>query len=251
MKIAVVTGGRRGIGFAVARALGLEGYFVLLSAVSAEAGEALAALRGENIACEYRACDISLAEDRDALFAYIKSKYGRLDILVNNAGITHREDILETSEENFRRVTETNLLGTFFMCQQAAKLMIETRGGPEEYAPRIVNITSISAYTSSVTRGAYCVSKAGLSMVTRLFADRLAAYGIPVFEIRPGFIQTDMTKPVQVKYEKMIAEGLTPIPRMGTPADVAACVLAACGGLLDFATGQVLDADGGFHIRRV
>jgi len=246
-KIAVVTGARRGIGFAIARALGLEGYITLLCAASEEAGGALRQLRSENIACDYIKCDISCADDRDKLFSFIGSEYGRLDALVNNAGVAplERVDLLQTSEESFIRVLDVNLKGTFFMCQQAANLMIKTKGG------RIVNISSISAYTSSVTRGEYCVSKAGVSMITQLFADRLAEYSIPVFEVRPGIIQTDMTAPVQKKYEDMIEAGLTPIKRMGTPEDVANCVLAACGGMLDFATGQVLNADGGFHIRRL
>jgi len=247
-KIAVVTGARRGIGFAIARALGLEGYFVLLCAASEKADDALTALRNENIACEYMPCDISSAKDRDWLFSFIESQHGRLDVLVNNAGVAplERVDLLQTSEESFIHVLDINLKGTFFMCQQAANLMVRTKN-----VGRIVNISSISAYTSSVTRGEYCVSKAGVSMITRLFADRLAEYNIPVFEIRPGIILTDMTRPIQEKYERMIAEGLTPIRRFGTPEDVAGCVLAACGGKLDFATGQVLNADGGFHIRRL
>ena len=253
MKYAAVTGARRGIGFAVARALGLEGYEVLLCAASDEAVEALSALRKDNIRCEYVRCDISKAKDRDKLFSFIQNKYGRLDVLVNNAGVAplERTDILQATEESFRRVMDINLLGTFFMCQQAANLMIGMQKSLDDYHPRIVNISSISAYTSSVTRGEYCISKAGVSMLTLLFADRLAEYGVPVFEVRPGIIQTDMTASVRETYEERIAAGLTPIRRMGKPEDVAACVTAACGGLLDFAAGQVLNADGGFHIRRL
>ena len=139
------------------------------------------------------------------------------------------------------------------MCQAAANTMlrIQAKGEAEDYRPRIVNIASMSSYTSSTNRGEYCISKAGISMVTKLFADRLAKDGIYVFEVRPGIIMTDMTAVVKEKYEKLIAEGVTPIPRMGQPDDVANCVLAAVSGLLDFATGQVLNADGGFHIRRL
>ena len=173
---------------------------------------------------------------------------------MNNAGVapSARLDLLETTGESMDRLLDVNLKGTFFMCQQAANRMIAMQGrGLDDYTPRIINIGSMSAYTSSVNRGEYCVSKAGLSMVTMLFADRLAEYGVPVFEVRPGIIRTDMTAGVAAKYEKLIADGVTPIRRFGTPADVAGCVLAAAGGLLDFATGQVLNADGGFHIRRL
>ena len=138
------------------------------------------------------------------------------------------------------------------MCQGAANLMIamQTRG-LENYQPRIVNISSMSAYTSSTNRGEYCISKAGISMVTQLFADKLAEYGIPVFEVRPGIIMTDMTAVVKEKYEKLIEQGVTPIRRFGQPEDVANCVVAAASGRLDFSTGQILNADGGFHIRRL
>ena len=180
--------------------------------------------------------------------------FGGLDIFVNNAGIAPRvrADILETSEESFEEVLGVTLEGAFFMCQAGARAMIRMlENPPENYHPRIVNVSSLSAYAASVNRGEYCISKAGMSMVTTLFASRLAEYGIPVFEVRPGIIATDMTAGVLDNYKRRIAEGLTPIPRVGTPEDVANCVLAAAGGLLDFATGQVLNADGGFHLRRL
>jgi len=175
-------------------------------------------------------------------------------VLVNNAGIAPRKrlDILETTSDSVDALLDINLKGTFFMCQAAANTMIGLLDrGLEGYSPRLVNISSMSAYTSSVSRGEYCISKAGISMVTKLFADRLAEYGIPVFEVRPGIILTEMTSSVKEKYARMIDEGVTPIRRFGLPEDVAACVEAACSGLLDFATGQVLNADGGFHIRRL
>jgi NAD(P)-dependent dehydrogenase (short-subunit alcohol dehydrogenase family) len=146
---------------------------------------------------------------------------------------------------------DINLFGTFFMCQQAANLMIQMQGRLEKFTPRIINISSVSAYAASTSRGEYCISKAGISMVTQLFAARMAAFGVPVFEVRPGIILTDMTQPVREKYEQLIEGGLTPVRRFGRPEDVADCVLAACGGLLDFAAGQVLNADGGFHLRRL
>jgi NAD(P)-dependent dehydrogenase (short-subunit alcohol dehydrogenase family) len=202
----------------------------------------------------YFKCDISKAEDREALAKYVDEKFGRLDLLVNNAGVACkvRLDVLETTEESFDRVVGINTKGTFFMCQTFANAMIECqKKGLENYTPRIVNIASNSSYTSSTSRGEYCISKAGVSMTTLLFADKLAEFGIPVFEVRPGIIKTPMTDVVSAKYDKLINDGLTPIKRWGTPEDVANCVIAAASGLLDFGTGTVLNADGGFHIRRL
>ncbi len=250
-KLAVITGARRGIGLAIAKKLGGLGYSLLLCATSPEADEALAALAG--LDAEYMPCDISKAEDRAALFERVREK-GRLDVLVNNAGVapTVRLDVLETTPESVERLLRINLEGTFFMCQAGAKLMLEYKAaGLEDYRPRIVNLSSISEYTSSTSRGEYCMSKAGIGMVTKLFADRLAGEGIPVFEVRPGIIKTDMTAKVRDKYEALIADGLLPIARMGEPEDVANCVAAACSGLLDYSAGQVLDADGGFALRRL
>ena len=254
-KIAAVTGSRRGIGLAIARELGRAGYFVLVSGTRSreDSLSILESLKQEGIACEYIPCDISKEEDRRRFFDTV-SEYGRLDVLVNNGGVAPKQrlDLLETTEESYDFLMDTNLKGTFFMCQKAARLMLELQKKQlPEYAPRIVNIASISSYTSSVNRGEYCISKAGISMVTKLFADRLAECGIPVFEVRPGIILTDMTAGVREKYEKLIAEGVTPIRRFGRPEDVADCVMAAVSGKLDFATGQVLNADGGFHLRRL
>ena len=242
-KIALVTGSYQGIGNGIAVALEKAGYKVIYSDV-------FPSMDVEN----YFKCDISKAEDRQALAEYIDQKFGRLDLLVNNAGVACkvRLDILETTEESFDRVVGINTKGTFFMCQTFANLMIKYLDkGMEDYIPRIVNIASNSSYTSSVSRGEYCISKAGVSMITTLFADKLAEYGIPVFEVRPGIIKTPMTEVVTAKYDKLIAEGITPIKRWGTPEDVANCVIAAASGLLDFGTGTVLNADGGFHIRRL
>lgn len=242
-KIALVTGAYQGIGFGIANMLGKEGYTVIYSDV-------FDSMDVEN----YFKCDISKAEDRAALAQYVDEKFGRLDLLVNNAGVACkvRLDVLETTEESFDRVVGINTKGTFFMCQTFANLMIKYLGkNMEDYIPRIVNIASNSSYTSSTSRGEYCISKAGVSMTTTLFADKLAEYGIPVFEVRPGIIKTPMTEVVSAKYDKLIAEGITPIKRWGTPEDVAKCVVAAASGLLDFGTGTVLNADGGFHIRRL
>ncbi|MDR3313927.1 MAG: 3-ketoacyl-ACP reductase [Oscillospiraceae bacterium] len=253
-KIALVTGSARGIGNAIAAKLGGEGYFVLVSDLLDDATPVLEALQAKGVACAYLKCDIASEADRARVFAQIEADYGRLDLLVNNAGVapTARLDILSTTAESFDRLLNINLRGTFFMCQAAANAMLAAQGKAlADYTPRIVNISSMSAYTSSTNRGEYCISKAGVSMVTLLFADKLAEHGIPVFEVRPGIIMTDMTASVQEKYAKLIADGVTPIKRFGQPADVANCVWAAVSGLLDFATGQVLNADGGFHIRRI
>lgn len=253
-KIALVTGSRRGIGLGIARELGKAGYFVVVSATAAQDDAVIEGLQADGIDCTYIPCNIAVQADRVHILEEIAARYGRLDVLVNNAGVAPvvRLDLLETTEDSFDRLMQINLKGTFFMCQLAACMMIDMQGrGLEDYTPRLVNISSISAYTSSTSRGEYCVSKAGISMTTQLFADRLAEYGIPVFEVRPGIIQTDMTAGVTEKYQKLIDGGITPIKRFGQPADVANCVCAAVSGLLDFATGQVLNADGGFHIRRL
>ena len=229
-KIAIVTGATRGIGLSIAENLCKTGYDVVNADITSDPS-----------------CDISNPEDRQRLLEYVLTKYGRVDLLVNNAGVAPavRQDLLETTQDSFQRVLRINLEGTFFMCQLFANQMVKQGSG------RIVNIASISSYTSSVNRGEYCISKAGVSMVTQLFADRLAEYGIGVFEIRPGIILTDMTVKVKEKYEKLISEGLTPIQRFGQPQDVADAVMAIASGNLDFATGQVINADGGFHIRRL
>ncbi len=256
MKVASVTGSRRGIGLAIARELAKDGYTVILSDIieKAEAVSLLEELRAEGFSVDYVKCDISNTAERAAFFDYVQRTYGRLDVHVNNAGVAPRVrlDVLETTEESFDFLINVNLRGTFFMCQAAANLMRACKAADvADYTPRIVNIASMSSYTSSTNRGEYCISKAGISMVTQLFADKLAEDGIPVFEVRPGIIQTDMTATVTEKYQKLIDGGVTPIRRFGQPEDVANCVMAAVSGRLDFATGQVLNADGGFHIRRL
>lgn len=243
MKVAVVTGATRGIGNAIANSLQQAGYTVVYAARSANFDGAE----------HYISCDVSDTAQRKALLAQVLEQFGRVDLLVNNAGVAPavRADLLETTEESFDRLMAINLKSTFFMCQNFANAMIQLKDTLEDYTPRIINIASISSYVSSTSRGEYCVSKAGISMTTQLFADRLAQEGIAVFEIRPGIILTDMTRVVEEKHKNLIEDGLTPIKRFGMPQDVANCVLACAGGLLDFATGQVLNADGGYHIRRL
>lgn len=239
--VAVVTGASRGIGRAIAVELAATHAVVGTFRGNAEAARALR----EETGAETLRMDAASAADRAALVRFVRERHGRLDLLVNNAGMAPRErrDILEATEESFTEVLDANLKGPYFLTQAAAKLMRAAGRG------RIVFVTSISAYASSTARGEYCVSKAGLSMAVKLFADRLAADGIGVFEIRPGIIQTDMIAAVRGKYEKLAEEGLLPQGRLGTPADVAAAVRAVADGRLDYSTGQVLNVDGGFHLR--
>ncbi|MBQ4316603.1 MAG: 3-ketoacyl-ACP reductase, partial [Oscillospiraceae bacterium] len=249
-----VTGSARGIGYKIAEVLGVYGYKVIMCATKETlTEEAVKSLNELNCDYEYIQCDITNKEQVDNLYKYIEENYGALDALVNNAGVAPnvRMDILETTEESFDRVIGINLKGTYFMCQRFANMMVKEKVKNAEYTPRIVNISSCSAYTSSTMRGEYCISKAGISMVTQLFADRLAEYDIPVFEVRPGIIKSDMTAGVLKKYEGMIENGLTPTKRMGETEDVAKCVKALLSGDFDFSTGQVINADGGFHMRRL
>ncbi len=242
--VAVITGGTRGIGAGIANVLLKNGFSVVLSARNES--EELKALKEEYCnKVHFIPCDISKTEDIENFSSEVKEKFGKIDLLVNNAGVApkERKDVLEITPEDFDEVVDTNLKGTFFVTQKFAPLLIENKGG------RIVNISSMSSYTASLNRGEYCISKAGISMTTKLFAARLAEYGISVIEIRPGIIETDMTAKVKEKYEKMIAEGLTPIKRMGQPEDIGKCVLSVAQGSFDFCTGTVIDCDGGFNVR--
>jgi NAD(P)-dependent dehydrogenase (short-subunit alcohol dehydrogenase family) len=204
-----------------------------------------AELLGKETGAEIIRSDIGSSSDRNELVAHLKANYGRLDLLVNNAGMAPRErrDILEATESSYDELLGTNLKGPHFLTQQIARWMIEQRRG------RIVFITSISSYTASTNRAEYCISKAGLSMSAALFALRLAADNVQVFEIRPGIVRTDMIAAVEKSYEDKIAAGLLPQRRMGEPQDVARVIRAIADGLLDYSTGQVIDVDGGFHIR--
>ena len=253
MKTAIITGSSRGIGFAIAKELFSLGYHVIVNSSSyrKQTEECFSEAFGDRHTYVYG--DITQDETRQKLVDAAK-KLGRLDILVNNAGIAPpvREDILISKEENFDIVMNTNLKACYFMTQKCANYMIETLESVNDYRPRIVNIGSMSAYVSSTNRGEYCISKAGLSMVTSLFADRLAEFDIPVFEIRPGIIKTDMTAGVTEKYDKIIASGTaSATKRWGEPSDISKIVSAIAYGNFDFSTGQVFNADGGFHLRRL
>lgn len=266
--VALITGGSRGIGRGIALALAREGHDLVINyAANAEAAEATAAdcraaaaQAGHTIRPEPCRADVSQAADRAALLAFARERFGRLNLLVNNAGVAPdtRADLLETGEASFDRLLRINVKGPFFLTQAAARWMIEQReaaaaAGPASTEDRfaIVTVSSISAYTASVNRGEYCISKAALSMLTPLFAVRLAAHGIRVYEIRPGVIATDMTGPVKEKYDRLIAGGLTPIARWGRPDDIGKAVASIARGDLPFSTGEVLNVDGGFHLHRL
>jgi NAD(P)-dependent dehydrogenase (short-subunit alcohol dehydrogenase family) len=241
MPTAIVTGASRGIGRGIALELARTHKVIATYRGRRDAAESLQASTG----CEIFQCDIGSREDREALMAFAREKFERLDLLVNNAGVAPRErrDILEATEEIYDEVLGTNLKGPYFLTQLAARRMVEQGEG------RIVFVTSISAYTASVNRGEYCISKAGLAMAVSLWAQRLAQTGVKVFEIRPGIIRTDMIAAVEKLYEERIAGGLLPQRRMGEPRDIALAVRAIADGLLDYSTGQVLNVDGGFHLR--
>lgn len=254
-KVALVTGSTRGIGRAIAVQLAGEGINMVVNGrhLDENAKKSLALCRKEGIEAHFFQGDISSDKDREELITKIKAAFGRLDILVNNAGVApeKREDMLQMSEESFDTVISINLKGTFFLTQLIASWMIEQKKDNPERDPLIINISSMSAYTPSINRAQYCISKAGISMVTKLFAVRLAEYGINVYEIRPGIIHTDMTSAVKEKYDKLIGEGLLPIKRWGKPEDVGKAVAGLIKGFYRYSTGEVINVDGGFHLRRL
>jgi 3-oxoacyl-[acyl-carrier protein] reductase len=278
--VALITGASRGIGRGIAVALARHRHDLVINYRSNQtaAGETVAACQAAAQAAGHRlriaSCqaDVSDTADRERLMAFTRQHFGRLDVLVNNAGVAPevRADLLDVTEESFDRLLATNAKGPFFLTQLAARWMMEQRlaapptaasatlaapgsipSSDHGYQPKIITITSLSAYTASTHRGDYCMSKAALAMLTPLFAARLAEHGIHVYEIRPGLIATDMTGPVRQKYDELIAAGLTPIARWGTPEDVGRAVAALALDWLPFSTGEVLNIDGGFHLRRL
>jgi 3-oxoacyl-[acyl-carrier protein] reductase len=248
--VALVTGAARGIGAAVAAKLAQTGWNVAVLDVI-EAEETIAAVEAAGRTGLAVLGDVTRAADRREVLARIEETFGRLDVLVNNAGVAPkvRADILEMTEESYDRVMNINLRGPLFLTQAVAKGMIRQRCERPDDWMCIVNISSVSAYAPTPARSQYCLSKAGVSMATKLWAARLAEHGIGVYEIRPGIIATDMTAPVKAKYDRLIGEGLTPIRRWGQPADVADAVAACAAGELKFSTGEVINVDGGFHLR--
>jgi NAD(P)-dependent dehydrogenase (short-subunit alcohol dehydrogenase family) len=254
-KTAFVTGGSRGIGLGVARALAAEGWRLAINGLRPESDVAatLDELRKTSPLVVYCRGDISIAEDRAACLDHIDGQLGGLNLLVNNAGIAppRRDDILEATESSFDKVFDVNLKGPYFLTQAVARWMIVQRAADAAFDGCIVNISSVSAELASVNRGDYCMARAGTSMATKLWAVRLAEYGIRVYEIRPGVIATDMTAGVKEKYDQMIAGGLTLERRWGQPEDVGAAVAALARGDFPYATGQVVHIDGGMTIGRL
>jgi NAD(P)-dependent dehydrogenase (short-subunit alcohol dehydrogenase family) len=262
--VALVTGASRGIGRGIALELAKAGFDVVINyarnlpAAKQTCSDCVsaAAAKGITARAEIFQSDIAKSADRLLLIQFVRQKFGRLDVLVNNAGVAPdvRADILDATEASFDRLIEINVKGPYFLTQLAAKWMIEQRRDGKSsgsVSPKIITISSISAYTASINRGDYCISKAALSMLTPLYAARLAEHGINAFEIRPGVIATDMTGPVKEKYDKLIAEGLTPIKRWGTPEDIGKAVAAIALDAFPFSTGEVINVDGGFHLRRL
>jgi 3-oxoacyl-[acyl-carrier protein] reductase len=239
--VALVTGGSRGIGRAIVEDLSHTHQVIATYNTNREAAQAVADTTGATVL----PCQLGDPNSRRHLLEELGKRFAGIDLLVNNAGIAPRErrDLLEATEESFDELFATNLRGPYFLTQQVARRMIERESG------RIVFVGSISSFTASTNRGDYCMTKAGVSMAVKLFAARLAAHNIPVFEIQPGIIRTDMIASVTAAYEKRIADGLLPQRRMGEPEDVARAVRAIADGCLDYCTGQVIHADGGFHLR--
>ncbi len=252
-RVAAVTGGSRGIGYAIAESLADGGFSLGILGTSSleQVSEAVQALETKAPRVLYVQGNLAKAADRTNFVRSMQAAFGHVDVLINNAGIAPpvRRDILNTTEESFDLVMDINLKGTFFLTQEIAKLMLDSAEASVQRT--IINIGSVSSYASSPNRGEYCISKAGLAMVTQLFAHRLAASDIRVYEVRPGVIRTAMTAAVQEKYDALLAEGLAPINRWGTPEDVACAVSLLCSGQLRYSTGEVINVDGGMHIARL
>ena len=253
--VALVTGGSRGIGFGIAEHLAKEGFDLAINGMREEAAvtEPLEKLRAHGVDVLYCRGDIGSQEARRDMLNRVREHFGRLNVLVNNAGVApkERKDILEATEESFAWVVATNLQGPYFLTQAAANWMVEQKGAAPEAFFCIVNVGSISATVASVNRGEYCVAKAGIAMMTLLFAARLGEYDIPVYEVRPGVTQTDMTAGVKEKYDKLIADGLCVQPRWGQPRDSGKAIAALARGDFPYSTGQVIMIDGGLTLPRL
>ncbi len=256
MKTALITGGSRGIGLGCAKHLAADGFAIAINGVRPEdqVADVLAEIRAAG-APEVIYCrgDVGSPEGRDAVLSSLFSRFPHLNLLVNNAGVAplERLDLLETTPESYQRLMRINLEGPFFLSQEIANRMIAERENDPAFEASIININSISATVVSTNRGEYCVSKAGLAMVTQLFATRLGEFGIPVYEVRPGVTRTDMTSGVTEKYDRLIEEGLCVTPRWGTPEDVGRAVAALAAGRFPYSTGQVIMIDGGLTIPRL
>ena len=254
-RVALITGGSRGIGFGIATQLAQNGFDLAINGTrsSTEAKDAIKKLKDFGNDVIYCRGNISLSTDRENILLQVNEHYKKLHVLVNNAGVAPKErnDILDTTEESFDEVISINLKGTYFLTQKIANWMIEQKKDNDEFTGCIINISSISATVASVNRGEYCISKAGLSMTTQLFAVRLGEFNIPVYDVRPGVIRTDMTAGVTEKYDKLIEEGLCVQKRWGEPEDVGKVVASLVKGDFMYSTGQVIMVDGGLTIPRL
>jgi len=254
-RVALVTGGSRGIGFGIAKQLAANGFDLAINGTrsATEAKDAIKKLKDFGNDVIYCQGNIASSSDRAEILQQVKDHYGRLHVLVNNAGVApkDRKDILDATEESFDIVIDVNLKGPYFLTQKTANWMIEQKQIDAGFKGCIINVSSISATVASVNRGEYCISKAGISMATQLFAVRLGVYNIPVFEVRPGIIQTDMTSGVKEKYDKLIEEGLCVQQRWGEPEDVGKVVASLVKGDFMYSTGQVIMVDGGLTIPRL
>jgi NAD(P)-dependent dehydrogenase (short-subunit alcohol dehydrogenase family) len=254
-KIAFITGGTRGIGFGVALALGKAGFDLALNGIRNEGDvtKSLEELRNLGVNVAYFQGNVAVREDRQAMLDKILSHFGSVNVLVNNAGIAPREraDILHAKEEIWDEVMEINLKGPYFLTQLFANYFVEKKLENPLFEASIINISSISAFVASINRGEYCISKAGIAMATKLWATRLGEYDIPVYEIQPGIIKTDMTAGVVEKYDKLFQEGITLQRRWGLPDDVGKVAAMLAQGNMPYATGQAIKVDGGLHIQRL
>jgi NAD(P)-dependent dehydrogenase (short-subunit alcohol dehydrogenase family) len=254
-KVALITGGTRGIGLGIAMELAKEGVHLALSGMrpAEQVGDIMDTLRGQGIEVIYCQGDVGNSSDRASVVMSVREKFGQLNFLVNNAGVApkERKDLLEATEESFEYVLHTNLRGPYFLSQLVANWMADQKNEDPAFSGSIVNISSISATVVSLNRGEYCVSKAGMAMMTSLFAARLGEFDIPVYEVRPGVIETDMTSGVKEKYDSLFKEGLSVQARWGKPSDIGKIVRALVSGSLPYSTGAVIMADGGLTIPRL
>ena len=254
-KVALITGAGRGIGKGIAIELAKHEWSIVINYRSNDqtAYETSKIVRDNNSNCLIIKANVANSKDRIEMVNATIDKYGRIDLLVNNAGIApgNRVEVLEATEETYDEIMSVNLKGPFFLSQLVANKMIEGIHTGIMKSAKIINISSISAFSSTPNRAEYCISKAGMSMMTAIYADRLAEYGIQVFEIRPGITQTDMTKSVKKKYDLLIDQGITPIKRWGQPSDVAKAVVAIAEDYFPFSTGEIFNVDGGFHLKRL
>jgi len=254
-RVALITGGTRGLGLGIAQQLAADGFDLAINGRrDADAvASVVAELEGQGTKVVYCQADVADAADRQHMLDQIRDAFGRLDVLVNNAGVApnERADILDATEASFERLLRINLQGPYFLTQEVANWMVAQRQADNEFTGVVVNISSVSAELASVNRGDYCISKAGVSMATKLWAVRLAEFGISVYEVRPGIFRTDMTDAVEEKYDRLLADGLTLDNRWGDPTELGRAVALLAGGRLSYATGNVLTIDGGMTVPRL